>query len=216
MASSKNSWDNHYNRNKSVLKYPDENLVRMLNSYISTVNSISDFNVFDLGCGSGRHLKLLNELGFNNIIGFDMAYNALKICYDNYPINVVQCLNNAIPCKNNSFEAGICWGGLHYTTKDNFLLQVSEIFRILKNNGIFFGTLRSDHDTFLKKGKHCGNNTWITNLSDIENSTVSFYSEDELKSAFKSFSSLEYGLMERTSLGNINNRISHWYFKAVK
>jgi hypothetical protein len=66
----------------------------------------------------------------------------------------------------------------------------------------------------MKKGENLGNNVWVTDLSDIQNSVVSFYSEDELREGFSSFTALSYGIMERTPIGNIADRISHWYFRA--
>jgi ubiquinone/menaquinone biosynthesis C-methylase UbiE len=216
MNNSKNSWNKHYQNSKSLLIYPDENLVRMLSQTKQETSNIINEHAIDIGCGSGRHLKLMSELGFTSLIGIDMAYNALDLCRQHYNLPLAQCLNHQIPFKDNTFKTAVCWGGLHYTNKENFMLQLKEIYRIISPGGYLIGTLRTVHDTVLKNGKNLGNNTWVTDLADIENSTISLYSEEELQKVLSIFSSSQYGIMERSTLGNINNKISHWYFKAVK
>ena len=66
------------------------------------------------------------------------------------------------------------------------------------------------------QGKDLGGGTWITDINDIKNSIVSFYSEEELQSAFRIFSRFEYGIIERTLIGDLKKRISHWVFWAEK
>ena len=53
-------------------------------------------------------------------------------------------------------------------------------------------------------------------LNDIKNSVVSFFSEEELKSSFKIFTMFEFGLMERSIIGDTEKIISHWFFRAKK
>lgn len=37
------------------------------------------------GCGSGDNLEILHQLGFKNMIGYDISKNAIKIAKKNYP-----------------------------------------------------------------------------------------------------------------------------------
>ena len=213
---SKKSWDMHYTRERSVLTYPDENLVRLIKKNLQDHPKNEGLTALDLGCGSGRHLKLLDDMGFENIIGLDSSLEALHICRDNYPFPLVQCNNMKLPLKSESADIAVAWGSLHYNTKDDLPEMTAEILRVMKKGGKLMATLRSEKDTYLKKGKHLGNNTWITDLSDITGSTVSFYSEDEIKKVFTKFKDLKYGLIERTIPGDINSRISHWIISAEK
>ena len=206
------SWEKHYTRQKSALSYPDENLVRMLAPWLVQRDRTS-LCALDLGCGSGRHLSLLSESGIGRCIGSDVSRNALEVA-SSFGKPLVQCDNRSLPFKDGSFDIVVCWGSLHYGDKESFSRQADEIYRVLKPGGALFGTLRSEFDTMMRKGRDLGNNVWVTELSDIENSVVSFYSENELKKGFSSFLSLTYGIMERTPLGRINERISHWYFRA--
>lgn len=208
-------WDNHYTRAKSVLVYPDENLVRMLMKFADS-KTTAGLSAVDLGCGTGRHIKMLSDVGVGNIIGTDNSINALKICKDLYNFHFILCDNRNLPFNEYYFDIAVSWGSLHYCEKNSLQKQITEIYRVLKKGGRLFGTLRSERDTYLKKGKHIGNDIWITDLKDIKNSTVSFYSEEELKSAINVFAEYRYGIIERTIIGDIEKKISHWVFWAEK
>jgi ubiquinone/menaquinone biosynthesis C-methylase UbiE len=208
-------WNNHYTKSKSILSYPDENLVRMIKAFLiakkpHTLSSI------DLGCGTGRHLKMLHESGIDNITGLDASLNALAMCKGLYILPLVQGNNMALPFKDSAFDLAISWGSLHYSAKNLLQQQLSEIHRVMRKGGRFFGTLRSDMDTYLKTGKNIGNDTWVTSLEDIKDSVVSFYNESELKDALGIFRAFKYGIIERTIIGDMQKRISHWVFWADK
>jgi SAM-dependent methyltransferase len=209
-------WDRHYKRDRSLLEYPDENLVRMLKGFLPSVGDCGSALAVDLGCGSGRHIKVLGGMGIGKIIGLDLSYEALRLCGRPGGIMLVQSTNERLPFRDDSADIAVSWGSLHYSRKENLKPMLSEILRILKKGGRLFGTLRSHRDTYLKKGKNIGNDTWITDLKDLSNSIVSFYSEDELRDALGIFRNYSYGIMERSLLGDIKQIISHWFFWAEK
>ncbi|MDY6933532.1 MAG: methyltransferase domain-containing protein [Spirochaetota bacterium] len=211
-----NAWEKHYCKEKSVLIYPDENLVRMLKSFLMDKGGRGELIAVDLGCGSGRHMKLLSEHGIKTVIGMDNSINAINICNNNYTFPLALGENNRLPFKSSSIDIIISWGALHYCMKDYFQASMWEIYEIMKKGGVIFGTLRSVRDTYIRRGRYIGNCTWITDLEDINRATVSLYCERELKKTFKIFSSFQYGHMERTILGDTEKIISHWFFYAEK
>jgi hypothetical protein len=94
--------------------------------------------------------------------------------------------------------------------------MITEILRILKKSGIFLGTLRSSRDTYLKKGTNLGNDVWQTSLADIEGSISAFFCEEEIRSIFSQFETVQLGLSERTIMGDLDKLISHWIIRAIK
>ena len=210
------SWENHYQREKSQLSYPDENLVRLLRKIQKKRKSVSHIRAVDLGCGSGRHLNLLNEIGIENIIGTDSSLKGLTISRENSSFPLIQMDNKHISLKDNSVDLLIAWGSLHYSHKDELPFMISEINRVLKKNGQLIGTLRSDKDTYMKRGKHIQNNIWQTDLDDIKGAIVSFFKEDELKSYFDIFNKFNYGFIERSIIGDMDKIISHWVIHCQK
>ena len=203
------SWNNHYTRDTSMLAYPDEQLVRMIKK-----NTINKHRALDAGCGTGRHVKLLNENGFDCVIGVDISYNALKQSQSLLDNIFIQCSIDKLPFGDSSFDAVIAWGSLHYAQKELLPCMLAEIKRVLSSEGIAYGTLRSAHDTYIARGKHLGNNTWETSLPDIQGAVISLYSLNEVKKYLGIFKEFHIGLMERTVLDELDKKLSHWYFYA--
>lgn len=210
------SWNRHYTKEKSVLVYPDENLVRLLRKYLKDQAHPHKLIAVDLGCGSGRHIKLMEELGIHTIIGFDISYNALTICKKMYHALLIQAGGEHIPIRDNAVDIVVSWGSLHYGRKESTHRMLTEILRILKKSGMIFGTLRTNRDTFLKRGTHIGEDTWITDHKEVDNTLVSFYGEEELQRSLRNFRDFSYGIMERSITGDIHAILSHWFFWAKK
>ena len=206
-------WNLHYTRGKSVLNYPDENLVRML-SHELAARGTNKLRALDTGCGSGRHLFLLKDRGIDFAAGSDYSLNALDICRNAGEKLLINCDNRALPFRDSSFDIVIAWGSLHYSLKEDTHSMVNELLRITAPGGVLLATLRRDNDTYLRTGEHLGNNVWRTKLHDIAGSTVSFYSEDEVKDIFSGFSGLKLGFMERSIVGDTSKVISHWVVSA--
>lgn len=210
------NWDDHYKKEKSILAYPDENLVRLLQSEIIRKFNPVDLTAADLGCGTGRHLKLLGDLGFNYFFGMDSSFNALRTCSSIGDFILIQNTIESIPFKDESVDVAIAWGSLHYNYKNKVTEMLNEIHRILKPDGRLFATLRADKDTFLKKGKYLFDNTWQTDLNDLSGSIVSFFNETEIGSYFGMFSRISYGAMERSLMGDTSKIVAHWIISAEK
>lgn len=208
-----NEWQEHYTRPKARLLYPDENLVRML-AKTAAEKKIS--TAIDLGCGSGRHLSLLRDFGITCITGTDASRNALVLAAETSAGFTVLADNMQLPFKDSSADLITAWGSLHYCRKAQLKTMLAEIRRVLKPEGVLLATLRSDRDTLMKRGEHLGNNEWKTELEDISGAYVSFFSMEELEPLFREFSSMKYGLMERSLMGNISSIVSHWFIKAEK
>ncbi|HNX23689.1 MAG TPA: methyltransferase domain-containing protein [Spirochaetota bacterium] len=212
----KREWNSHYKKNKSVLTYPDENLVRLIAREIKNNVGENQLNAIDIGCGSGRHMALLENSGIGGVYGTDYSLNALNICKDAGLPLVINCDNKNMPFREETFDIAIAWGSLHYSSKDEMRLMLEEVKRIIKRGGSLFATIRRDNDTYLKTGTHLGNNTWSTGLDDLTGTVVSFFNEDELKDIFSIFESFSYGWMERTVIGDTSKVISHWIISAKK
>ena len=111
-------WNKYYKDSDVVLKYPDENLVRMVKSYLADNRINNDLTAIDLGCGTGRHVKMLGDLSIVNITGADTSFNALYKCLELYKFPVVLADNKSLPFKNNKFDIAVAWGSLHYCDKE--------------------------------------------------------------------------------------------------
>jgi len=211
----KKDWNSHYNKSRSDLAFPDENLVRLLSGKLAQTEERKNLKAIDIGCGSGRHLMLLNNYGLNDVYGTDYSLNALELSRHIKPSALINCNNKNLPFSDGSFDIAIAWGSLHYADKTDFALMLNETHRILKKGGSLFATLRNERDSYLKTGTHLGEGTWRTELDDLSGTTVSFFTEDEVKKYFSIFRKCSYGWMERTILGDTSKVISHWVISAT-
>ncbi|MBE7411198.1 MAG: class I SAM-dependent methyltransferase [Leptospiraceae bacterium] len=197
-------WDNHYKKEKSKLKYPDENLVRILSSLPNRGKAL------DFGAGSGRHSVLLKDFGFE-VYAADYSEKSIEqIQLLNLDIHTSIVGSPPFRLQSEEFDLIVNWGVLHYNTLEESIKILKEFYRILKPGGILAGTIRSKNDTYLKV-----KNTEIQ-IEDLKGGQIFLYSFDELKDLLKDFSYSEFGYSERSPIGKLEERICHWIFKARK
>ncbi|MCX7810311.1 MAG: class I SAM-dependent methyltransferase [Leptospiraceae bacterium] len=192
------AWNEYYKNNIKILKYPDENLVRVVEKYY---NSYWE-NALDFGCGTARHLLYLKEKNIPNLFGLDFSKEVIDRNKKNFPeIEFIHYENkNALPFKNAYFDLIICWGVLHYNSEEIRRFLLKEFRRILKPNGILIGTYRSKQDTHYK------------NAANIT-SEIYFFDENEIQQELSLyFKEIEIGFVARTPLGKLHQLIAHYYF----
>jgi SAM-dependent methyltransferase len=215
-------WNKHYSKDKSILRIPDENVVRYFTRFKNTTNDkdIHKMKILDLGCGVGRNGIFLLELGFD-VYFMDYAAKSIRILesllrkknlHDSFFSDDRLTAGDAakLPFTDNMFNFVLAWGVLHYNSTDEIRLIIEEIKRCMVPDGIFFGSIRATNDTHLKveAGRAGG--------SGIRGSTINLFSLDTIKLVFNDFKHLKTGYMERTELGNLEERICHWIVEAGK
>jgi ubiquinone/menaquinone biosynthesis C-methylase UbiE len=99
-----------------------------INKFINEINL--DNRIIDLGCGRGRNLYYLNNLGFKNLTAIDLfkfkELNTNKINFINAD------LNKSIPIYNRKFDIILCNYLLMFINNKDRL--ISEINRISNQN----------------------------------------------------------------------------------
>lgn len=89
--------------------------------------------IVDIGCGVGRDIGLLFDLGYD-VIGIDLSLDSLKKIRGKYnDVNLINASNLSLPLKNSSVDFILSQGVLHHTgdTRRAF----DELVRVLKNKG---------------------------------------------------------------------------------
>lgn len=94
--------------------------------------SLESLETIDLGCGSGRYLKLLKERGAARVTGLDLSSEMLHEAFRVSP-NLIQADLEALPLPSQAFDLAIC--GLAVGHLSNLKKYLSESARILRPGG---------------------------------------------------------------------------------
>ncbi len=197
------AWEKHYRRDRSKQSVPDENVVRYLNRYFDSFaekseEATSPPQILDLGAGSGRHLNYLRTFP-GKAFGMDYSLNALHgqegvVCAD----------AKSLPFASASFDLILCWGVFHYLPDESIAGAISEVRRILRPYGRFFGTLRSTEDTHLEE---------VLDQGDLAGGAARLFTQEEAAALFRGFSEIRFGFIARRPLGE-EGLIAHHMIEA--
>lgn len=100
--------------------------------------------ILDIGCGTGLTSRLLHQLGYANLDGFDLSPEMLRVAANR---NIYQSLfradlNQPLEFESNSYDAAISSGT--FTHGHVGAEPLDEVVRILKSSGILAITVHCD------------------------------------------------------------------------
>src|SRR5690554_4491507 len=145
-----NTWDKVYSEGRSLLEYPDENVVASLNKNRQQLNK-----GLDIACGAGRHTFLMADMGIKSL-GIDSSEAAInfaknkakKLGYENIKFDVKKIQNAYL--EPESYDIIIVWGLFHYLSKSDREKLIEKVYDALLPSGILLTTLRSIKDSRIK------------------------------------------------------------------
>lgn len=199
--------------------YPNEMLVRIFKGNYPNLNldkSYTGKKICDIGCGDGRNLILLNEIGlecFGTEISPEIAYKVESGLKSIGIRSKIICANNEfIPVEGEFFDYLLSWNSCYYMGEvEDFSEYVEEFARILKPAGkLVFSIPMKTHSIF-QDCSFLDGYTMITNdPNGIRNGEVFriFEDQEEIEAAFsKHFKNFSFGAMVDDCFG-LNN---HWF-----
>ncbi|MBI2617125.1 class I SAM-dependent methyltransferase [Candidatus Gottesmanbacteria bacterium] len=144
--------------------YPDENIVRFLVSSFPKSRR-SRYRILDLGCGIGRHIILLRQMGFKaygidgSIVAVKYAENWLKRekCEADIRLGPI----TSLPYVDNFFDGIIEHATLVNNSWEDILKASKECYRVLKKGGVGFFLLKRITDCAFDHAKKIGENTYL-------------------------------------------------------
>lgn len=145
--------------------------------------------ILDAGCGNGRNLTFMHNLGLN-IEGCDINEQSiykLKTAFPHIKLKIAEL--SELPYSTNTFNHLICNAVLHFANDDNhFLKMIDELHRVLQPNGTLFIRMTSifglESEVIQKKGQFLlpdGSHRFLLTLKLIDDLTIKFTFIEPLK-----------------------------------
>lgn len=155
-------WNNSYQKRQNFVFYPHEEVIRFISKYFrkrigfdeyKAIHSSKELVGLDLGCGIGRHVKYLHEMGIEPY-GIDLSIEATeyakkwfrKIHLENLSRNVTTGSITSMPYKDDFFDLALSHGVLDSMPFQIAYDGVVEMHRCLKINGLFYFDVISGDD----------------------------------------------------------------------
>jgi len=187
-------WDDTWSHIEAQPWYPDEQVVRFFARYVARRSGFGREDVsyatqirpigLDLGCGKGRHVITMAELGIE-AHGVDLSKVAVEFARKwldsrNLQGEVRQGSIDTIPYNDGTFDFVVCHGVLDHMVNDLRRRGIEEVWRVLKPNGLFFFSVISKEDSAYGEGQLIEEDTWILPEGFEKNIPQAFFSRERL------------------------------------
>lgn len=171
-------------------KIPDGPVMRL--SYV--LGEDKKKKIYDLGCGLGRHVIYFAQRGFQ-VSGSDISKEAVTstnewLKEEQLKADIQQGTFTSINQLDNSFDLVIAMNVIYHGIRQDVMKGFSEVFRILKPGGLFYGTLKTKNkdEPFYNKGAEVIDTQTIVLKEGVEAEVPHFFSYNEdLIDFFSSF-----------------------------
>lgn len=163
----------------------------------------------DLGCEIGQYSKKLMEYGYN-VISADISEIALKkVSEFNENIKKID-MSEELPFENNSIDLVFANLSIHYFSNEDTQKLMKEIKRILKNGGLFIGSVNGmqGYDKIKETAVELEKHYWFN-----KNKYVRLFDKEDLEKYLSIFKVLN--IEERETI-RFEHKKNYWVFFAKK
>jgi SAM-dependent methyltransferase len=194
-------WDACWEHHEAQPWYPDEQLVRFLARYVArrvgfAPDAVSHYEnlrptALDLGCGKGRHVVLMRELGIE-AYGLDVSEKAIAFAQDwlasrgeHADLRVGSMTDLAYP--DAHFDCVISHGVFDHALKAVRDAAIAEVERVLKPGGWFFVSLISERDSAFADGTEIEDRTWLVSAGFERDIPQAFFDQPRIREELARF-----------------------------
>ena len=138
-------------------KYYDQNFLEYANTTVDIdmsklhskfMNFLpKEADIIDLGCGSGRDLKVFKNFGFN-AVGVDKTKNLVNFAKKHSQTEVICADIKKIPFHNETFDGVWACGSLVHLELKDFKLAITEIIRICKQESVIYLAVKKGEGSY--------------------------------------------------------------------
>jgi SAM-dependent methyltransferase len=176
------------------------------------------FRILDLGCGTGRHLVYLEELGYKayglDISPTGLAYSRNWLQKKDLPVRILMADMTSLPYSSAVFDMIISTYVIHHNTLAGMRRTIKEMHRLLKPGGTILISIPSQRGYRHDKGRQIEPGTVIPDIG--QNSGIPHHYSDlkEIACEFTEFIIREIKLDE--AMNDDGYLSSHWFIQAEK
>src|SRR5215831_944624 len=210
------TWDELY-ADPTLLPVPDEP-EPFVTRALDALPAPRSTPVLDVGCGAGRHLLWLERHGFT-AFGTDRAANGLGLTRElvrrgGHAVRVTLADMGALPFASASFGAVIAHHVLYHGPVADVRRAIREAGRVLRDEGLFVGTLLSTRAWKYGKGRRLEPSTYVQERGPEAGVAHHYCDEAGARSLLAGFDVDGLALDEFSD--DDGNRHSHWRFVAMR
>ncbi len=203
------AWDILHTQPRHQTRYPSEHAVRFL-AHVDPPNRYA----LDIGCGAGRHTKLLLEHGYI-AHGCDTSREAVKHTL-RLQVVAVQASMTALPFPTDTFGVALAFGVFYYGTEADHEQAAAELRRVLAPGGQALVVHRSRRDSRFRNSIPTRGGYLFNFPGHPEHGmTMNFVSENDIRSIYAMFTEVDYEYTE-TSRDGLSWRDSDWLITVTK
>jgi len=206
-ADSSTKWDRILHKKEYSQEKPDEVVLDFISFLKKRKRKL---RVLDLGCGAGRHQVYLAKLGIE-AYGADISWTGLKLTKDRLEkealsVYLVKCDMKLLPYVDSCFDAVVCVHVIYHQELMGMQETVSEIRRILKDEGAVLVNFLSKRTYSYGKGAETEENTFNEQEGPERTVLHHFTDRREIKHLFRNFEIVSLQLAEREIDGKLRSR----------
>jgi SAM-dependent methyltransferase len=171
------------------MSYPDESAVRFLARNYGRDTAHAGLSALDIGCGSGRHTRLLASFGFR-ALGIDLASAAIVSNHEYYGADAqlmefaVADLRDARSVRPEGFACVIAWGVLFLRPIDEIVGDLRLIYDMMLPGGRMLVNFRPPSNWIFGLGEQLTGDTYRLDARarEYEGVTYTFLSREQSES----------------------------------
>ena len=198
-------WEKLHDDRRHQLRYPSEHVVR----WLASLGSYGTTTALDIGCGSGRHLRVLTDFGCVPV-GVDTSMELMGKTPGIYHGDMCD-----LPFDDARFDLALSYGVFYYGTRKQHLQAVREMHRVLKPGGHGLVVTRTFFDSRRQTGEYVDKHTRRMTDGDEQGMLINFLRAGDIQKDYGVFSDVSFELSE-TTRDERRWRDSDWVIRVQK
>ncbi|CAN5789517.1 hypothetical protein BH09VER1_BH09VER1_18770 [soil metagenome] len=207
---------------EAVTLYPDERAVALVSRFFGQTRPNLERRALDLGCGGGRHIKLLLDYGFQTY-GLDYikeACDTTRQIFDGHArlkeIRQADLREHGFPPRY--FDLILGWGIVFLRPYDDIIADLRILRSLLTPGGVIGLTFRTKANWFFGRGRQLGPQTYHLNdeAGPYRDMVFTFLDQPDVEQVLDAagFSLVSWEKVEL--LKNNGRELNSWIIAAVQ